>query len=161
MTDTETDRSDNLSASMNAKPAKDPGAIMVKNPWGCLGAVAIGLLMGILLLIATCSKLDEHHAPSNLIPSDAIYSAAAEKLVRRQLRDPDSATFSDVIVAYPNSNGDTIVCGMVNAKNGFGGMVGRKRFIVGRTVILKGPDDVVLEERVGKELMDLEWAKSC
>jgi len=39
------------------------------------------------------------------------------------LRDPHSAEFSDV---YANSKG--IVCGSVNAKNGFGGYIGFSAF---------------------------------
>jgi hypothetical protein len=51
----------------------------------------------------------------------------AQASVSENLRDPDSAQFSDM-VALKNGR-DTIVCGFVNAKNGYGGYTGRKRFI--------------------------------
>lgn len=144
------------------RPATVPDGIMVKNPWGCLGMITLGMIMGLLLLVATCSRLNDHSsATADTAPSNAIYKAAAEKLVRRQLRDPESAIFSEVYVVGPNADGDAVVCGAVNSKNGFGGMAGSQRFIAGPTVILKGPNEVFLEERVGKELMDLEWAKTC
>ena len=47
----------------------------------------------------------------------------AEAAVSRNLLDPSSARFSEVrIVAGPG--GTSLVCGMVNAKNKFGGYVG-------------------------------------
>ena len=49
---------------------------------------------------------------------------AVESAVREQLRDPNSATFSNVRVV-----GGNIVCGEVNSKNAFGGYAGRQRFL--------------------------------
>src|SRR3546814_7080247 len=110
----------------------------------------------------SCSKLNERGSgDTNLVPSDAIYKAAAEKLVRRQLRDPESAIFSDMYVVGPRPDRSAVVCGTVNSRNGFGGMAGGQRFIVGPTIVFKGQDEVVLEEWVGKERMDLERPKSC
>lgn len=52
----------------------------------------------------------------------------AQDALKAQLRDPDSAQFKDV-VAFRAS--DLVrVCGMVNARNGFGGYVGFQRFAV-------------------------------
>jgi hypothetical protein len=48
---------------------------------------------------------------------------AAQSVVRRSLRDPDSARF-DNIVAYKGSNGNRQICGTVNARNGYGGFSG-------------------------------------
>jgi TPR repeat protein len=53
--------------------------------------------------------------------------ARAKASVLKTLRDPGSAQFSDV-VAHKNGS-DAIVCGFVNAKNGYGGYTGRKAFI--------------------------------
>ncbi len=50
--------------------------------------------------------------------------AAAETAVRKKLRDPESAMFSEVDVRLENGS----VCGRVNAKNGFGGYVGNEHF---------------------------------
>src|SRR3546814_5140533 len=67
-----------VSAAANA--VEDSGAIMIKNPVGCLGAIALGMIVGILLLVATCSKLNERGSgDTNLVPSDAIYKARSEE----------------------------------------------------------------------------------
>lgn len=48
----------------------------------------------------------------------------AKDAIKRQLKDPYSAQFENVSVKH-----EGIVCGYVNAKNAFGGYVGRKRFV--------------------------------
>lgn len=56
--------------------------------------------------------------------SDAKAIAKVESAILEQLRDPSSAIFSNVRVV-----GGGVVCGEVNSKNGFGGYVGRQRFL--------------------------------
>lgn len=52
----------------------------------------------------------------------------AKEMVRRELKDPNSAEFRDIYqVSLPK--GGTKVCGWVNSKNSFGGYVGFRRFI--------------------------------
>jgi hypothetical protein len=51
----------------------------------------------------------------------------AQSATRDILKDPDSAQFSG-LVALQNGM-DTVVCGFVNAKNGYGGYSGRQGFI--------------------------------
>lgn len=46
--------------------------------------------------------------------------------VGAELKDPFSAVYSDMVVF--KSEGKTNVCGYVNAKNSYGGYVGKKRF---------------------------------
>lgn len=53
---------------------------------------------------------------------------AAKKLVREQLKDPDSANFKHLTVYSKNEM--LYVCGEVNAKNEFGGYTGFSRFLV-------------------------------
>src|SRR3546814_9243159 len=102
MVDTKAHSPETHPVSAAANAVEDSGAIMIKNPVGCLGAIALGMIVGILLLVATCSKLNERGSgDTNLVPSDAIYKAAAEKLVRRQLRDHESAILSDMYVVGP------------------------------------------------------------
>lgn len=60
-----------------------------------------------------------------------------EKAVRATLKDPDSAKFGD-IRAGVSGTGSTNVCGLVNAKNSFGGYVGQQPF----TATLTTPDRV-------------------
>ena len=57
----------------------------------------------------------------------------AEEMIRSRLRDPDSAQFSEVDL-YDDRKIDgtpvTLICGHVNAKNGFGGYAGAQQFMV-------------------------------
>jgi len=54
---------------------------------------------------------------------------AATASVRELLKDPDSATFSGLYGAKRiDGEGPLVVCGYVNAKNSYGGYVGKKRF---------------------------------
>ncbi len=50
----------------------------------------------------------------------------AESLVRKQLIDPDSAKFNDVVLNRSKGS----VCGYVNSKNKFGGYTGKTPFAV-------------------------------
>lgn len=56
----------------------------------------------------------------------------AKEAVKAQLRDPGSAQFGTITFhnrTAPKSGAAVVVaCGTVNAKNGFGGYVGEKRF---------------------------------
>lgn len=52
----------------------------------------------------------------------------AKALLVQNLKDPESAKFSNVVIAIgPNR---TLVCGSINAKNSYGGYVGAKKFFV-------------------------------
>lgn len=72
--------------------------------------------------------------------ADAI--VAAERAVRRELKDPDSAQFKDVRANYTEDFG-VVACGRVNAKNELGGHTGFRRFVFGDgRVILERRDNV-------------------
>lgn len=82
------------------------------------------------------------------------YKAAAKELILQGLRDPRSAAeFSGLKVIPATGNQSTIVCGSVNARNGFGGMSGPQRFIAGGVVYR--------EEEIGSENMDTLWNVYC
>lgn len=51
---------------------------------------------------------------------------AGKEAVKRLLREPESAEFSEV--SLKDTEGGKLVCGYVNAKNGFGGFVGATPF---------------------------------
>ena len=52
---------------------------------------------------------------------------ARKEVVRKTLRDPESARFSDLYAAKRiDGSGGIAMCGFVNAKNGYGGSVGRQ-----------------------------------
>jgi hypothetical protein len=56
-----------------------------------------------------------------------------EAAVRPMLRDPQSAVFSNLTATNDRKTGKSpaglVICGQVNAKNGFGGYTGNKNFI--------------------------------
>jgi Na+-translocating ferredoxin:NAD+ oxidoreductase RnfG subunit len=54
------------------------------------------------------------------------YFDKAKQAVIRTLRDPESAKFGELFNSKNNSN---VVCGYVNARNGYGGYTGMERFI--------------------------------
>lgn len=81
-----------------------------------------------LLLVAGCSGSPPKQ---NEIP-DYAYGESAKENLKRRLRDPDSAVFSDVYLS--KKAGAPVACGKVNANNGFGGKTGPQRFIAGGVV---------------------------
>ena len=67
---------------------------------------------------------------------------AAERAVRGELKNPDAAQFRDVRANYTEEFG-VAACGLVNAKNEFGGYQGYRRFVSsGKSVILEGRDNI-------------------
>ncbi len=64
--------------------------------------------------------------PSKPRPPEPFYGTKA--LVKQYLNDPDSAQFSNTF-HIKKANGDEILCGSVNAKNGFGGYAGYQPFV--------------------------------
>lgn len=52
--------------------------------------------------------------------------------VREQLRDPSSAEFGEIKVVT-DASGQHVACGTVNARNGYGGYVGKMPFVARST----------------------------
>ena len=71
---------------------------------------------------------------NNLFESD---EAKVKTAVAEKLRDPDSAEFRDIKV------GETIACGEVNGKNGFGAYSGFSKFVYADGVVLMEPTEPV------------------
>lgn len=69
---------------------------------------------------------------------DAAY-ASAQDAVRGNLRDPGSATFNPADARFFFSQAGMVICGLVNARNGFGGYAGPTGWIA----IAKHGDDGV------------------
>lgn len=84
------------------------------NAIGC----GVLLLIGVLVYVSCDAGTSGSGAPSGLDRR-----VDARVAVQSMLRDPDSAEFTGLAV-----HGD-VVCGYVNARNGFGGMTGPQRFI--------------------------------
>lgn len=93
-------------------------------------------------LLAAANKRDD---PARL--------AAAEHAVKRRLKDPGSASFSGMFVSW--FSGGPIVCGRVNARNGFGGYAGATRFVAA------GNDTAFLESEMSPGEMTKTWSKFC
>lgn len=93
---------------------------------------------------------------------------AAYAAVKDRLRDPASAEFSDTFVVRAAPGIDMpeyfAACGWVNARNGFGGMAGRARFVV--THIGKAEPIGVQFEPDGREpgmreAFAAQWERAC
>ena len=83
---------------------------------GAAPAARITLKLFIVLSLAACSVLEDKSI------------AKARQLILSELRDAGSAHFRNL--RKVNAIGFDLVCGEVNARNGFGGYVGFERFVV-------------------------------
>ena len=97
----------------------------------------IGLfLLGLGALGATNAPPDSRQQPTAAAGSinapnitEAVLISRAQRGVRDMLRDPDSAKFRNVRLSRGmNDVSGPVVCGEVNARNGFGGYTGYGRF---------------------------------
>jgi hypothetical protein len=80
----------------------------------------------------------------------------AEDQVRAILRDPTSAEFTNVIRHPPMNGKGAVVCGYVNAKNGFGGMTGPVRFLAGSTTLIDNDPS-----ETGQQVFEGVWGGLC
>lgn len=93
----------------------------------------IGLIAVLALLSACAPKVDVTALPSPVAETE---QAFVTQVLSQDLRDPSSAQFRGW-QGFDLSNGDRIICGKINATNGFGGFVGFSAFFVrltGQTV---------------------------
>lgn len=88
------------------------------------------LAIASLLLAAGCVQ-DRNTIPVKSTPSSPTKTemAITTSAVSDAMRDPESTRFRKW-TAYQLSNGDRVVCGEVNAKNGFGAYVGYSPFYI-------------------------------
>lgn len=82
--------------------------------------------LGALFSLAACG--DGEAARRSVQRDEKIF--AAQDRGKAELRDPESAEFSDVDV-----HGISTVCGRVNSRNGFGGMSGSQRFVATKSAV--------------------------
>jgi hypothetical protein len=112
-----------------------PAGKIAETEHALLGAaVLIGLAIvgGVIYAVAAA---DHGQAP------DKAALKIAKQMVAVRLRDPGSAEFSMLSVHQVGPR--RVVCGWVNAKNGFGGYAGPERFVAGMDALplLSGVDD--------------------
>lgn len=65
--------------------------------------------------------------PARLTPQQV---EMVKRTVRDALKDPESARFDRPFLAARAAAGDMMVCGLVNARNGYGGYTGRN-YVIG------------------------------
>ena len=85
------------------------------------------VLAAVFLAIAGCGPKIEVNAVPSPVPATEL--AFITQVLSQDLRDPDSAQFRGW-QGFDLSNGDRIICGKINATNGFGGFVGFSAFFV-------------------------------
>jgi len=112
--------------------ATPTAVVPASTTWQGFVVLVVVCVMG-MMAVRSCPRdaaPNESAAVATRSTHDARVSAvrwAAQDAVKRLLRDPESATFEELAVV---SHGDTMLaCGYVNAKNGFGGYVGRQAFV--------------------------------
>jgi hypothetical protein len=90
----------------------------------------IAVIVGGALLVSACAGPDRTPAPVVLsqVELTPTQVAALEGKVKEKLKDPYSAVFGKR-VAGRNELGSVVVCGQVNAKNGFGGYTGMSPYM--------------------------------
>lgn len=116
---------------------------------------AIVIVLGVLLLVGMCSgekRNQSNNKPSNNKPTDFDYIYLTKQGLEKRLKDPESAQFRNERVS--RSSGNPVVCGEVNAKNGFGGFTGFEPYI--------GLGDLVVmdNDMAQGEFAEL-WNKAC
>jgi hypothetical protein len=133
------------------------------------------VVLGLIVVFGMAASLNNGNSGQSAPPnksdatatsSDAASSSAAassgprkphrwefEQSVRDNLKDPDSAKFTDELIVQQD-NGFYVMCGNVNAKNGFGGYTGKTPFVAaGALVIIRSPE-------TEKTFVDV-WNKMC
>lgn len=83
-------------------------------------------------------------------PPDYWLKNRAEREIKKLLKDPDSAEFTDLTVQRSPA---LVVCGYVNSRNGFGGMTGRQEFMSGTITVLR--------EQIDDAAFVKTWQKLC
>ncbi|MGA7676139.1 MAG: hypothetical protein WCA78_13980 [Rhizomicrobium sp.] len=117
---------------------------------GFIALLAVGTVVGALTAVHTPPPTAaEQSAQDGAVRREAA-AIEAKRVVRSVLRDPGSAEFDHVTQL---SNG--VVCGYVNARNGFGGYVGREAFMFGQPV-----GGLMMEEQ-GSAAFTKTWEAKC
>ena len=87
----------------------------------------IWISLVVLAVLAACApKVDVAAIPSEVGEPERTFLTT---ILSENLRDPDSAQFKGW-QGFDLSNGDRIVCGKINATNGYGGYIGFTAFFV-------------------------------
>lgn len=99
------------------------------------------------VLVSACGNSEPSKAAK-----ESSYIALNQDRIKGRLKDPASAEFRNTFIS--NAIGAPVVCGEVNAKNGFGGYTGFQRFISGGSI-------QVIEADMAAGEMDKTWSQVC
>lgn len=134
------------------------GAI-AESKTGAIKALFLAAAVSITV-VATAAPAAHHASRNNRVPHAVPPAPAikeAQSRVRAALKDPDSARFGEARL-LPNG----AVCGMVNAKNSYGGYSGSEMYGVSRTgeVLIASEEPSGTDERLAwmnetQKLLDL------
>lgn len=112
--------------------------------------VAVLMVISLAVLVTRCTRASgdpERKAANEAAMQEIKRQRLVRSFVTRHLKDPDSAEFR-------NQSG---MCGEVNAKNGFGGYTGYRRFMAAN-------EDMVVFEgdgRLTRPEFDEAWRRAC
>ena len=132
---------------------------MPRGPWITLGVIVAGFCVlaqaggqsrSSAPVVSTTRTSAETFAETRA-PIERQMILDARVNVKARLRDGGSAEFGRVYVSRSN-----MVCGFVNAKNGFGGYTGMQPFIAG---FAKG--DVLFYQRAHEQHFEKYWKQHC
>jgi hypothetical protein len=118
--------------------------------------LAVVSFTGFLIWIANLDPGMGGNTSAGISKNDAI--ATGKESLEANLKDADSVEFGDVWagrISKETGESMLVACGYYNARNGFGGMTGEKRFI-------GGPGGVVLtDDQPTTNAFNLLWPKAC
>lgn len=124
---------------------------------GCIALLVAGaaiIMIGKSVIDQSPSSEKEVVDASGMTDSDRRgWEYFTRERVSEQLREPESAIFSDLEVHARSDQQTPVVCGRVNSRNGFGGMSGPQRFIA--------IDGITFEQQAASEVFQQSWALHC
>lgn len=83
----------------------------------------------VALVMSGCAGMLEIKGTGYTVDADTSYVAQSIDYMKSRLKDPESARISGVYTVKTDYTGDAVnVCGLVNAKNSYGGYTGSKLF---------------------------------
>ena len=139
-----------LSNRPSTKPVDTPRSAVIRDTKNDVSP--LGLLMTAVMVIFLIRCQMQDSAPPNAELKDSSYIIRQQESISDKLKDPDSADFKNSFVSH--QMGAPVVCGYVNARNGFGGYGGFERFISGGSI-------QVLESQMAEGEMDESWITVC
>ncbi|KXJ63090.1 hypothetical protein AXY46_03485 [Achromobacter xylosoxidans] len=90
---------------------------------------------------------------AQLVTAEKTYIDASLAKVKSSLKDPDSAKFYGIYAAQKPGQPQASICGFVNAKNGYGGYVGKTMFLATPDVAVVAGGRMVGSPSVGSEVI--------